>query len=219
MEIVSLYSFPFLLTLSFCKFSSNQINIWMTLKHVSSYCGNGVCLNWVRTGFFLPHRPSITIWKLWGHWEHETYTPLSGTRWTGSCPRLTLLWQRYSKIMLRYLEKLRSRWWCLLGYKGSLQLDVFPYVTEHLCLDMWYLNVFKLLMEDYTLPSFHFPPTQQKIDWKRSQWGYDEVLETLRRGLSVCPAASLPVSSCYHPSQAGIHVPQLSEESGTAFQI
>ena len=76
----------------------------------------------------------------------------------------------------------------------------------------------KVLREMMGLSLFS-SPLKNETDWKRSQRGYDEVPEILRRGLGVCSTASLSVPRCHHPSQARLHVPQLSEESGIAIQF
>ena len=60
---------------------------------------------------------------------------------------------------------------------------------------------------------------KKHIDWERSQWGDDEVVEILRCGIGVRPTAPLSVPSRNHPSQAGVHVPQLPEEPGIAILI
>lgn len=91
-------------------------------------------------------------------------------------------------------------------------------ICYSLFLDKQYLFL-KFLHKIMRWSFFPFPLKKKNTDWKRSQWGDDEVAEILRRGLGVCPTAPLSVPGCNHPSQAGVHVPQLPAEPGTAIPI
>jgi hypothetical protein len=138
---------------------------------------------------FLPHRLLTTIWKLWGHWEHGTYTQLFGIQWTGNCPLLTLPWQHYSKITLHCPEKLRSRWQNLLDYEMNFQphLLLYQWMSSTRCclfFNKQHLNIVNIFIIRLWGCHFFLPLYKNKQIEK-------EVSEAMMKSLKYCDVDSV----------------------------